>query len=89
MIISSVEKDAGKCLRMYRERNNVEVHLDDLKNAIDCGRLRVHNTRTLNGKLFVSFIALVLISRLREDLSKIPGNEIRYWNWREVLAYSS
>lgn len=89
VIVSSVEKDAGRCLRMYRERNNAEVHFDDLKNAIDCGRLRVHNGRTLDGKLFVSFIALILISRLRDDLSKIPGKEIRYWNWREVLAYSS
>lgn len=89
VILSSVEKDPAVCLKQYRMRNNVELHFDDLKNAVDCNRLRVHNEKTLAGKLFISFISLILISRLRENVDKVPGKDIRYWNWKEVLAYAS
>ena len=89
VILSSVEKDASACLRQYRERNNIELHFDDLKNATDCRRLRTHNERTMVGRLFVSFISLILISRLRSAVSEIPAKERRHWNWKEILSHSA
>lgn len=76
---------AGAVLSGYRERNAVELNFDDLKNTTDLSRMRNHNDRTIAGKIFVMFVALVLKCQLRKDVGKIPAKERKYWSEQEIL----
>jgi transposase len=47
-------------ISLYRNRDVVEKSFDDLKNGMDFHRLRTHYTKTTEGKIFISFIALII-----------------------------
>ncbi|MCX6990682.1 MAG: transposase, partial [Chlamydiae bacterium] len=56
---------------------------DDLKNQLDMKRLRMHSSATVDGKLFVQFIALIYMSALRKEMRK--STLIERYAVREVL----
>lgn len=60
---------AADMLAHYRERDGVEKLFDNLKNALDFHRLRVHDEQTVEGKLFLGLIALMLHAVLQQRLS--------------------
>jgi len=64
--------DSGNILKIYRGRDVIEKNFDQLKNGLDFKRLRTHVNNTMNGKVFVGFLALILRSYL---LCKIKGNQ--------------
>lgn len=78
-------RNAEQALASYRGRNDVEMNFDDMKNTTDLNRLRNHNDRTVAGKIFVMFIALILKCQLRKDIGKIPPKERKYWSEQEFL----
>ncbi|MBN2054997.1 IS1634 family transposase [bacterium] len=51
-------------LDIYRRKDKVEKIFDTLKNELDAKRLRGHSREVVEGRLFISFIALILYSRL-------------------------
>jgi transposase len=53
---------------IYQERIKVEVNYDNLKNDIGLKRTGAHSDRTLQGKIFVAFIASILKSKISEAL---------------------
>lgn len=61
-------------LEKYRNKDVVEKSFDNLKNEIDMKRLRCHSDETTDGKLFVSYIALIIraytYERLKEYMKK-------------------
>jgi transposase len=65
VIVTNFEKDAKKALNLYRLRSRVEQHYDDLKNELDMMRVRTHRKETMMGRIFVHFIALILLQQLR------------------------
>jgi hypothetical protein len=65
VIVTNFEKDAKKALKLYRLRSRVEQHYDDLKNELDMMRVRTHRKETMMGRIFVHFIALILLQQLR------------------------
>jgi transposase len=69
-LYTTSEKDARKAYQEYRERNDIEVLFDDLKNGQDCKRLRVHSPKTMRGRLFVQFIALIIDTKLRQMIKE-------------------
>lgn len=80
-IYTNSEKDAAAALEAYRERNEIEQLFDDLKNTLDCNRLRVHTKAAMQGRLFIQFVALILLTELKkcirthaDDLGKYGGN---------------
>lgn len=85
VILTNAEKDASKALSYYRKRNDVEVHFDDLKNNLDCYRLRVHRERAMSGRLFIHFIALIILTELRKRVQAIPPKERKYWDAEKFL----
>lgn len=85
ILMSTSEKDTTKALLQYRERNDVELHFDDLKNLADLYRLRNHNEKTIKGKLFIGFLALVILYQLRKDVNDIPKKKRHYWSVNEML----
>ena len=59
-------KDKVKALEIYRSKDAVEKNFDDLKNDLDMKRLRIHTQSTMDGRIFIQFIALILITKLKE-----------------------
>lgn len=82
-LLSNSIKDPVKALQVYRDKDVVEKSFDDLKNQLDMKRLRMHNSRTTDGRLFVQFIALIYMSALRREMRKT--DLIKHYNIREIL----
>lgn len=70
-------------LRVYRDRDVVEQGFDELKNHVDMARMRVHGDRTLEGKAFCAFLALVFTMRLQSALAPLMGR--RHLTKRDVI----
>ncbi len=82
-ILTNDIKDPVKTLMIYRNKDLVEKCFDDLKNQLDMKRLRIHNSTSMNGRLFVQFVALIYISAMRRDMRKAGINE--KYTVRELL----
>lgn len=67
-ILSNGIKDPVEALRVYRNKDAVEKCFDDLKNQLDMKRLRIHSSASMDGRLFVQFIALIYMSALRKKM---------------------
>ena len=85
ILMSNTEKDAAGALASYRERGGVELSFDDIKNVLDLNRLRCHNAHTVKGKVFVNFIALIILSRLRKTVDAIKPKERSYMSEMDML----
>ena len=64
-------KDSKEILNIYRTRDVVEKSFDDLKNDIDFKRLHAHSSETVSGKIFVSFISLIVRSYMLKHLADL------------------
>jgi transposase len=73
VLLSTKFKDPMEALRVYREKDVVEKCFDDLKNELDMNRLRVHSACRMQSRLFIQFIALILLSQVRRVIrEKMP-----------------
>ncbi len=82
-LLSNDIKDPLEALQVYRDKDVVEKSFDDLKNQLDMKRLRMHSSATVDGRLFVQFIALIYISFLRKEMRK--SDLIERYTVRELL----
>jgi hypothetical protein len=60
--------DANQALLIYRNKDLVEKAFDNVKDRLDMRRMNVSSDLSLDGKLFVEFIALILISYLHKAM---------------------
>jgi transposase len=67
-LLSSTKLDSDAALAIYRRKDIIEKGFDDLKNHIDMKRLHTHTTDTTDGKLFCSFVALIVTSQINAKL---------------------
>ena len=85
-ILTNVKTDSGELLELYRRKDIVENCFDDLKNSLDMKRLRIHSSATMDSRLFIQFIALILISRIRTLAAEAKQNkEMRFMTVREIM----
>ena len=64
-LLTSDEKlSSSDLLTIYRNKDVIEKNFDNLKNAVDLKRLHTHSLQATEGKLFVSFLALILRAHL-------------------------
>ena len=82
-LLSNGIKDPIEAMRVYRDKDAVEKCFDDLKNSLDMKRLRMHKSATVDGRLFIQFIALILISALRKEMR--ASGLIERYTVREAL----
>lgn len=82
-LLSNKTKDPIAALRIYRNKDVVEKSFDDLKNQLDMKRLRMHSSKATDGRIFVQFIALILMSALRKEMRK--SKLIKQYSIRELL----
>ena len=62
-------KDKTKALEIYRAKDAVEKCFDDMKNDLDMKRIRMHTKETMDGRIFIQFIALLLTTRLKRVMN--------------------
>lgn len=82
-LLTNSMKDPIESLQVYRDKDVVEKCFDDLKNQLDMKRLRMHSSSTVDGRLFVQFIALIYMSALRREMRK--SGLIKRYTVRELL----
>ena len=70
MILLTNRKDISpqELLEQYREKDRIEKVFDTLKNNIQEGRLRTHGVQRMQGKMFVTFLALIVYSALSNTI---------------------
>jgi transposase len=71
-----------EALKTYRNKDVVENCFDDLKNSLDMKRLRIHSPEAMASRLFVQFLALILISEIRNVIKSDP--KLKNMTVREV-----
>lgn len=69
-------------LDLYRKKDHVEKIFDILKNEFDGKRLRSHSKETIDGRLFIKFIALILYTSLEKTIKK---DELKQYSVREII----
>ena len=82
-ILTNAKTDSGDLLELYRRKEAVENCFDDLKNGLDMKRLRVHSSPAMDARLFIQFIALALISRIRMAAKGHDG--LKHKGAREII----
>ena len=76
VLVTSTDLSSESILEYYREKDGVEKYFDSLKNNLFLKRLRIHSHQTMEGLLFVEFIAMILRSEIKVVLknSKLPDS---------------
>ena len=67
-LISNEIKDPIEALEIYRNKDLVEKAFGNLKERLNLRRLSVSSDASLDGKLFVEFIALIYLSYLKKQM---------------------
>ena len=78
------KKTTAEILNIYRNRDVVEKSFDNLKNGIDMKRLHCQTYETVKGKVFVSFVALVIRSYMLQKLSDYMQKNVL--TFRKILT---
>lgn len=81
IVETDFEASSLEILMTYRQRDIVEKSFDDLKNELDMKRLHCHSDETMNGKMFVTFFALIIRSCMQ--------NKLRQYLSESGLSFSS
>jgi len=82
-ILTNAKISPEDLLEIYRRKDVVENCFDDLKNGLDMKRLRSHSSSAMDARLFIQFLALALLSRVRTVSQK--HKSLKYLTAREIL----
>ena len=83
VLLSNEIKDPRQALWIYRNKDVVEKAFSNLKNRLSMRRPHVQSEESLEGKLFVQFVALMLVSYILKQM-KAHGL-YKNWTLQEVL----
>ncbi len=67
-LLSNDIKDPIEALEIYRNKDLVEKAFGNLKERLNLRRLSVSSERSLDGKLFVEFLALIILSYIKKKM---------------------
>ena len=70
VLLSTFKKDPWEILRLYRSKNMIEETFHNLKERLNMRRLRVSSERSLEGKIFIQFIALIIQSYIQREMDR-------------------
>ncbi len=82
-LVSNEIKDPIKALEIYRNKDLVEKAFDNLKERLNMRRMAVSSEQSLDGKLFVQFIALIYLSYITRRMQE--KNLFKNHTMQEVL----
>jgi transposase len=69
-LVTNEKMDAFTALKIYRMKDVVEKAFGNIKERLNLRRLLVSSERNLDGKLFVEFVALILISYINKKMQE-------------------
>lgn len=69
-LISNEVKDPLEALELYRNKDLVEKAFGNLKERLNFRRTRVSSELSLDGKLFVTFVALIYLSYVKKKMQE-------------------
>jgi transposase len=67
-LITNEKMDAATALKLYRSKDVIEKAFGNLKERLNLRRLLVSSEQSLDGKLFVEFIALIYLSYINSQM---------------------
>ena len=82
-LMSNEIKDPVEALSIYRNKDLVEKAFENLKDRLNLRRLAVSSEQSLDGKLFVQFIALIYLSYITRKMQ--INNLFKDYTLQEVL----
>ena len=82
-LLSNEVKDPFVALSLYRSKDIVEKAFGNLKERLNFRRLHVSSELSLNGKLFVEFIALIYLSYVKKKMQEAKLFET--WTLQDLL----
>jgi transposase len=85
VLISGHLKDSGEALMIYRGKDVVEKGFYRLKDDLDLHRLRIHSDNAMRGKVFIGFIALIIMSHIHVTMAR--EKLYKKWTLKELLKY--
>ncbi len=68
VLLSNEKMDSTRALEIYRNKDVVEKAFGNLKERLNMRRLLVSSEQSLDGKLFVEFIALIYLSYIKKQM---------------------
>ena len=68
IVTDNPELTIEQVIDVYRDKDGIEKVFDDVKNIQDCRRLNVQSRPVMEGKMFVVFIAAILVSEIRQRM---------------------
>jgi transposase len=82
-LVSNDIKEAVPALEIYRNKDLVEKAFENLKERLNLRRLAVSSEQSLDGKLFVQFIALIYLSSITKKMQQ--STLFKDYTMQEVL----
>ena len=82
-LVSNEIKDAIEALEIYRNKDLVEKAFGNLKERLNQRRVAVSSEKSLDGKIFVQFIALIFLSYITRQMQE--NNLFKAYTMQEVL----
>lgn len=73
-LVSNCERDPFECLRKYRKRETIESFFEAFKQRADGTRVRVWDSNTLRGRMFVQFVALCYYEYLSNEIRNMKSH---------------
>ena len=67
-LLSNEKMDAMTALQLYRNKDVVEKAFGNIKDRLNLRRLLVSSEKSLDGKLFVAFVALVYMAHIKKKM---------------------
>ena len=67
-LLSNEVQDPFEALSLYRSKDIVEKGFGNLKERLNFRRMQVSSELSLNGKLFVEFVALIYLSYVKKKM---------------------
>ena len=69
-LLSNEVQDPFEALSLYRSKDIVEKGFGNLKERLNFRRMQVSSELSLNGKLFVEFVALIYLSYVKKKMQE-------------------
>ncbi|MBP7763884.1 MAG: hypothetical protein KA113_01700 [Syntrophaceae bacterium] len=83
VLLSNEVREPIAALETYRNKDLVEKAFGNLKERLSFNRMAVSSDQSLDGKLFVEFIALIFLSYLKKKMQ--DGNLFKKYTMHELL----
>jgi len=69
-LLSNEKMDAITALQLYRNKDQIEKAFGNIKDRLNLRRLLVSSEKSLDGKLFAAFVALIYLSYIKKEMQK-------------------